>query len=132
MLLSTNSDIYLYSVETGKTTNITEGMPGYDRFPVFSPDGKKIAWQSMATAGYESDKDRLMLMDLTSGVKTDITSNFDQSVSNIVWDENNLSVYFISGVKATFQIYKADIESKEDNPTYKRLARLYFAFKSRR
>lgn len=111
--LSTNSDIYLYSVESGKTTNITEGMPGYDRSPVFSPDGKKIAWQSMTTAGYESDKDRLMLMDLTSGVKTDITSNFDQSASNIVWDENNLSVYFISGVKATFQIYKADIESKK-------------------
>jgi dipeptidyl aminopeptidase/acylaminoacyl peptidase len=109
--LSTNSDIYLYSLESGKTTNITEGMPGYDRFPVFSPDGKKIAWQSMATAGYESDKDRLMVLDLKSGTKRDLTAKFDQSVSNIVWNETGSSVYFISGIKATYQVYRADIAS---------------------
>lgn len=111
--LSTNSDIYIYSLKTGKTTNISEGMPGYDRFPVFSPDSKKIAWQSMATSGYESDKERLMIMDLSDGAKTDLTANFDQSVSNIVWNDDGTSVYFISGVNATYQIYKADLASSK-------------------
>ncbi len=107
--LSTNSDIYLYSLKTGNTTNITEGMPGYDRFPVFSPDCKKLAWQSMATPGYESDKDRLMVIDLKTGIKKDVTSKFDQSISNIIWNENNTVLYFIGGINATYQIFKADL-----------------------
>jgi dipeptidyl aminopeptidase/acylaminoacyl peptidase len=111
--ISTNSDIYLYSLETGKTTNLTTGMEGYDRFPVFSPDGKKIAWQSMATPGYESDKDRLFICDLQNGKKTDITANFDQSVSNIVWSDNSQLVYFISGIQATYQVCKANILTSE-------------------
>jgi dipeptidyl aminopeptidase/acylaminoacyl peptidase len=109
--LSTNSDIYLYSLESGTTANITEGMSGYDRFPAFSPDCKKIAWQSMATPGYESDKDRLMIMDLKTGKKIDLTAKFDQSVSNMVWNENSSSLYFISGINATYQVYRADIAS---------------------
>jgi dipeptidyl aminopeptidase/acylaminoacyl peptidase len=111
--LSTNSDIYLYNLEKGKTTNITSGRLGYDRNPVFSPDGKKIAWESMATPGYESDKNRLMIMDLKLGFVNDITSGFDQSVSNICWDNKGNSVYFISGTKATFQVYKEEIESRK-------------------
>lgn len=109
--LSTNSDIFLYNLETGKTINLTFGMEGYDRFPVFSPDSKKIAWQSMATPGYESDKDRLMIVDLTNGAVKDITSSFDESVSNIIWNEDGNSIYFISGIKATFQVYNVDLHS---------------------
>jgi len=109
--LSTNSDIFIYTLKTGKTINITYGMEGYDRYPVFSPDGKKIAWQSMTTPGYESDKDRLMVMDLTNGTVKDITLNFDQSVSDINWNEDGNSIYFISGIKATFQVYNVDLHS---------------------
>jgi len=59
---STDSDIYLYYLESGETTNLTEGMPGYDRVPFFSPDGRKIYWHSMERAGYEADKERLFEM----------------------------------------------------------------------
>ncbi len=111
--LSTNSDIYLYNVETGKTKNITEGMPGYDKYPRFSPDGKKVAWQSMATPGYESDKDRLFVMNLETGEKEYITKNFDQNVKNLIWDNDNKTIYFISGIHATYQIYKVNTETKE-------------------
>ncbi len=93
--LSTNSDIYLYTIEKDKTLNLTKGMMGYDRNPVFSPDSKRIAWESMATPGYESDKNRLMILDLISGYMNDITSDFDQSVSNICWNIDGNSVYFI-------------------------------------
>ncbi|MEM9987707.1 MAG: peptidase S9, partial [Bacteroidota bacterium] len=70
---STNSDIYLYDVEGKSTRNLTEGMLGYDREPAFSPDGKSIAWNSMATPGYESDRNRIFVMDLLSGAKRELT-----------------------------------------------------------
>lgn len=110
--ISTNSDIFLYDLQSGLVENLSDGNPGYDRLPVFSPDGKYVAWQSMATAGYESDKDRLMLYSFADKKKTDITANFDQSVANINWGENSDCIYFISGIKATFQVYKALLNDK--------------------
>jgi len=56
---STNTDIYLFDLETKSHKNLTEGMPGYDTDPLFSPDGKHIAWLSMERAGFEADKHRL-------------------------------------------------------------------------
>jgi dipeptidyl aminopeptidase/acylaminoacyl peptidase len=103
---STNSDIYLYNLETDLTENLSQGMLGYDKFPVFSPDGSKIAWQSMSTPGYEADKQRLIVMDLAKKEKKDLTKNFDQDVANMQWDKDNVTIYFISGFHATFQIYK--------------------------
>ena len=61
---STNSDIFLYELASGKEINITEGNRGYDKYPVFSPDGSKIAYQSMERDGYESDLDRLFVYDI--------------------------------------------------------------------
>ena len=58
--VSTNTDIFLYELETGKTSNLTEGMMGYDLNPKFSPNGKYLLWQSMARDGYEADKKRYL------------------------------------------------------------------------
>ncbi|MCK9203189.1 MAG: S9 family peptidase [Bacteroidales bacterium] len=106
--VSTNSDIYLYNLESGKTVNITEGMMGYDVAPTFSPDGKKIAWQSMERDGYESDKNRLFIMDLNSKIKTDFTKNFDQNAESLAWADDSRSIYFISDWHATDEIYRLD------------------------
>lgn len=111
--ISTNSDIYLYNVNDGSVVNISEENPGYDRNPAFSPDSKKIAYNSMATAGYESDKDRLMVYDISSKAKTDLTQNLDQSASNMVWSKDGATIYFISGIQATFQVYSATVTSGE-------------------
>lgn len=109
--LSTNSDIYVYNLESGKTENISKGMNGYDKYPVFSNDCKKISWQSMKTPGYESDKNRLMVYDFTTKEIIDITKDFDQSASSIVWNKDDSKLFFISGVKATYQIYSADLKT---------------------
>ena len=106
---STNSDIYLYTVDGGKTTNISEGMMGYDVAPVFSPDGKMIAWQSMERDGYESDKNRLFVMDLAAGTKTDFTKNFDQNAESLAWSDDGKSIWFISDFHATDEIYRLDL-----------------------
>lgn len=112
---STDSDIYLYDMESKTTVNLTEGMDGYDKYPSFSPDGKKMAWQSMETPGYEADKDRLMVMDLESGMITYLTKDFDQDAENLVWSDDSKTIWFKSGIESTFQIYNIDVTSNEIN-----------------
>lgn len=107
--LSTNSDIYFYDVETGETTNFTEGMMGYDKNPAFSPDGKYMAWESMERDGYESDKNRLFVADLETGEKTDFSEGFDQNASGLSWSNDGQSVFFISNIHATDEIHRLDL-----------------------
>ncbi len=111
--LSTNSDIYLYNIDTKETNNITESMMGYDINPNFSPDGKYIAWQSMEHDGYESDKNRLYVMDLATKDKIYVTENFDYNVNALTWNTDNESIYMISCVEAKTHIYKVYIHTKE-------------------
>jgi len=106
---STNSDIFLYSLSTGETINITIGMMGYDVAPIFAPNGDKIAWLSMERDGYESDKNRLFVMDLTTKEKTDFTKNFDQNAEGPAWTDDGKSIYFISDFHATDEIYRLDL-----------------------
>ncbi len=107
--LSTNSDIYFYNLASGKSVNKTEGMMGYDQNPVFSPDGKWLAWESMEHDGYESDKVRLYLMNVQTGEKKDLTAHFDQSANELAWTADSKSIYFVSVWHAVTQIYRADI-----------------------
>ncbi|MDD3877317.1 MAG: S9 family peptidase [Bacteroidales bacterium] len=110
--ISTDSDIYIYDIEAGNTKNISQGMTGYDKNPVFSNSGEKIAWSSMATPGFEADKERIIVYDFRTERKTDLTENFDQSSSNLLWSDNDNEIYFISGINATYQLYKIDVASK--------------------
>ena len=107
--LSTNSDIYFYDLESRKSFNKTEGMMGYDQNPVFSPDGKWLAWESMEHDGYESDKSRLFVMDVKTGEKKDISAAFDQNSNNLKWSVDGKSIYFVSCFHAVTQIYRADL-----------------------
>ena len=112
--ISTNSDIYIYHLDTKQTENISSSMLGYDMDPVFSTDSKKIVWSSMKTPAFESDKKRIMLYDLTTKQSTDLSANFDQSSSNFRWSNSNINLlYFISGINATYQVYSIDITTKK-------------------
>jgi len=106
---STNSDIYLYDLASGQATNLTEGMMGYDVAPVYSPDGKKIAWSSMEHDGYESDKNRLFVYDFGTRTKTDFSKDFDQNAESMAWTDDSKSIYFISDFHATDEIYRLDV-----------------------
>jgi dipeptidyl aminopeptidase/acylaminoacyl peptidase len=109
--LSTNSDIYLYNVESGKEVNISEGNMGYDKYPVFSPDGSMIAYQSMERDGYEADLDRLFIYNIKDGTRMLATKGWDFDVSSITWD-NDRTIYFISSYLGTSQIFKTDLQGK--------------------
>ena len=107
--ISTNSEIYFYEINNGITTNMTEGIMGFDVAPSFSPDGKWMAWESMERDGYESDQSRLYLLNLQSGEKIYATEDFDQNVRSLSWTENSESIYFTSDWHGAFQIYRYDL-----------------------
>ncbi len=134
--ISTDSDIFLYDVEKKTTRNLCkpEGYqapkvdvtktlrnqsvnapenlknnPGYDQNPQFSPDGKYIAWQSMARDGYESDRNRLCLYDLATGEKRYLTESFDSDVDGFCWsDTKDAQLYFTGVWHGTYNIYCID------------------------
>ena len=121
--ISTDSDIYLYDLESGNVKNLCkpEGYvrpacdptrslkhqavnqfkedvnAGYDQNPQFSPDGKYIAWSSMERDGYESDRTRLCIYEFATGKKTYVTESFESGVNEFAWASDNNTLYF-SGV----------------------------------
>ena len=133
--ISTDSDIYLYDLRTGITKNIckpegykepainsTKTMKnqavnnqrgdfnvGYDTNPQFSPNGRYIAWQSMAHNGYESDRNRLCVYDLTNGDKTYVTEKFDSNVDAFCWASDSKTLYFIGCWHACVNMYQTNI-----------------------
>ncbi len=110
--VSTNSDIFLYNIDTKETRNISEGIMGYDQNPVFSHDGKMIAWESMERDGYEADKQRLMVMDLATGEKTDLTEGFDYGVSGISWTADDKELVAVIMYQGTLELFAFDRMSK--------------------
>lgn len=113
---STNSEIYLYDLETDSTRNLTEGMPGYDKAPFFSPDGTRIYWLSMERATFEADKERLFEMELATGNRTYLTRDFDHSPSSPAWADGGENIWFVAGVQSTFQLFGLNIPSGEIRP----------------
>ncbi|MCK9304026.1 MAG: S9 family peptidase [Bacteroidales bacterium] len=109
---STNTDIYLYDIESGKSENLTAGMLGYDTDPLFSPDGKQFAWISMERAGYEADKRRLFVMDLESRTKNELTTDYMYNVESITWLPDCSGLWFTSCVNALTGIYHVNIADK--------------------
>ena len=131
--ISTDSDIYIYNVDTKETKNLCKpagyqdpevdptrtlrhqsvnakenlkNNVGYDQNPKFSPDGKYIAWTSMERDGYEADRLRLCVYNLTTGEKKYVTESFDSGVDDFVWsDSKDAMIYFIGVWHATENLY---------------------------
>lgn len=134
--ISTDTDIYLYDIASKTTINLckpagyqepkidaTKSMRnqevnhqagdmqvGYDVNPQFSPDGKYIAWQSMKNNGYESDRNRLCVMDIATDKKTYVTEKFDSNVDGFIWAANSKDLYFIGCWHACINIYQTNLK----------------------
>jgi dipeptidyl aminopeptidase/acylaminoacyl peptidase len=109
---STNSDLYLYDVASGKTVkNLTEGMMGYDTNPRVFKD--KMAFLSMEHDGYEADKNRIFLLDMKSGEKKDLTENWDYSADDIAWSPDGKYIYFLAPHMGTIPMFRIDIATQQ-------------------
>ena len=90
---STNSDIYTVPLEGGESRKITIG-PGADDSPLYSPDGKLLAFRSQPRAGYESDRWRLMVLDRATGKATNLTESLDRWVESFTWSPDSTRLFF--------------------------------------
>lgn len=110
---STNSDLYAYELASDKTINMTEDLTGYDRDPVFSPDGRYLVWSSLSKAGYEADRARLMLLDTRTQFREELTLGWEYDANHPVWANDSKSLYFISAENFTHQIYQINLSDKK-------------------
>lgn len=108
--ISTNSDLYAYTLETGETRNLTEGMMGYDTMPAFSPDGSSLAWLSMEHDGYESDRNRLFIMDLRTSEKRDLTAEWDYTIDQFAWASDCKGLYFVAAKDGVVPVFSIDLK----------------------
>lgn len=110
--VSTNSDIFLYSLKSGETINLSVFNRGYDKGPVFSPDGTSLIWSSMKRDGFESDRNRIMLLRIASKTTVEVTMGWDRNANSPQWAPGSKRLYFISGERATNQIFSIDLSQK--------------------
>ncbi len=109
---STDSSIYLVKATGGALKNITPGMPGYDMNPVYSPDGRSIAFHSMLRGGFESDRNRIMIYDRSSEELREITEGLDQTTHHACWNPDGRGLFFDSETRGTTQVYKIGIDGQ--------------------
>lgn len=134
--ISTDSDIFLYNTEDGTTRNLCKpdgykepeidpthtmkdqavnaeanlkNNPGYDQNPQFSPDGKYIAWQSMARNGYEADRNRLCIYNMETGEKTYATESFDSNVDAFCWGDDSKTLSFVGVWHGCTNVYQTNL-----------------------
>lgn len=108
---STDSDVYLVSLDAPtKRRNVSEGRDGYDNDPFFSPDGKRLAWHSMERPGFESDRNRVLVLDMLSGEVQEPTAGLDQTVHGAVWSKNSTALVFTSEWRGTNQLFRLPAE----------------------
>ena len=106
---STNSDLCIVTLATKATRNITQGMMGFDKDPLYSPDGHWIAFHSMERAGNEADRNRLMLYDRKTGAIKELSGSLDQWIGHTLWAPDSKSLYFAAEDKATVQVYQMQV-----------------------
>ncbi|KAB2880013.1 S9 family peptidase [bacterium] len=102
---STNNDIFVMPVSGGEVKKISTSL-GSDNQPVYSPDGKYIAFRSMKRAGYEADKQDLVLYETTSGKLTNLTEKWDRSVGAVIWAKDSKTLYFDSEDQGYHPVYQ--------------------------
>jgi dipeptidyl aminopeptidase/acylaminoacyl peptidase len=103
--VSTNTNIFEYNLETGKTSNRTEENLGYDTAPQFSPTGN-LTWLQMKRDGYEADKNDLIVS--FKGMKINLTANWDGTVDHFIWSGDGKKVYFVAPIDGTKQLFEVN------------------------
>lgn len=107
----TNSNLYAYTLADKKTRLLTPDMPGYDKNPQFSPDGKQLLWSSMRRGVFEADKERMMLMDWPTGEMRDVSEALDASPSSLQWTADGKTIYLTAPIKEAHQLFAFDVAS---------------------
>ncbi len=123
--ISTNGDLFVVPVSGGEAKRITSN-PGFDGNPVYSPDGRAIAYHAQLTGGYEADRWRIMLYDRQTGKSADLTAAFDRSANDLAWSPDSKTIYFTAENETLQPIYA--MEARAGAPPKKLLDGYNVAF----
>jgi dipeptidyl aminopeptidase/acylaminoacyl peptidase len=107
---TTNADLFTVSLTGEEPRRITRN-PGFDGHPIYSPDGRSIAYHAQLVPGYESDRWRLILYDRTTQKTTNLTETFDRSVQEPIWSPDGRRIYFVAEDQGEQPVYTIDIAS---------------------
>ena len=107
---STNSDIYIQSLNGGSVKNITANMKGYDAGPVYTPDGKYLLFRSQERATFEADRWRIMRYSPQSGEIVELTRGFDRQADDIAVSADSKTIYFTAGDRGRSPIFTVPVE----------------------
>jgi dipeptidyl aminopeptidase/acylaminoacyl peptidase len=110
--VSTNNDIYVVPVTGGTAKKITDN-PANDSQPLYSPDGKYIAYRAMRRPGFEADENQIVLFDRSTGARENISAAFDYSVNEMVWSPDSKSIYLNADDKGNVTIFKISVADKK-------------------
>lgn len=113
--ISTNNDIFVVPITGGEPKKLSTS-PGGDSTPVYSPDGKWLAWRMQKRAGYESDRFRLVLCNRETGKITNLTEAFDRWIEAYAWTPDSKSIYFVSEDKGEAPLYRIDVQAAMARP----------------
>ena len=109
---STNFDLYQVAVaQPGQLTNLTDDNDAWDTGPVFSPDGRTMAWRAMARPGFEADKYGIFLRDMETGRIRQIAANWDRSADTLQWSRDGRTLYTTAGDVGQTRIFAIDVTS---------------------
>ncbi len=106
---TTNKDLFVVPATGGKAVNITQANKAADSHPLYSPDGKWIAYLRQEQPGYESDRFRLALYDRKAGTSTVLTEGFDNWVTDFEWSSDSRSIVFQAAVQGRFPLYRVSV-----------------------
>jgi dipeptidyl aminopeptidase/acylaminoacyl peptidase len=110
---STNTDMYIIQVEDTIAKNITSTNKAWDGHPVYSPDGKYIAYKIQLTPDFEADRYRVAIYNRNTNQSEILTEAFDYTVDNLAWSDDSRYVYFNADYKGYTPVYKVDIQTKQ-------------------
>ena len=100
---STNNDLWIVPVGGGTPENITADNPASDSSPLYSPDGRYIAYRAQQRPGYESDRFRLMLYNRKTGEKKNLTEKLDSWVGSFAWAPDSKTIFYATEQAGTAQ-----------------------------
>ncbi|MDP2303907.1 MAG: S9 family peptidase [Ignavibacteria bacterium] len=110
---TTNSDIWIYSIKNQSLKNLTEKNKAWDGTPIYSPDGKYLAYRKQLIPAYEADKFRISLYNRVTGEDKIITESFDNWINDFIWANDSKTIYFSGDVKGYSPIFKLNINSEK-------------------
>lgn len=116
LAISTNHDLFVVDIETGKERKITTN-PALDSQPHYSPDGRFIAYAAMVKPGYESDRKRLVVYDRKKKKHLRLTEHLDRSVGQILWSPDSKTLFFTCRDQGHSSIYRVDLNGNTQKLT---------------